>query len=74
MDESIDAAIALLRAQFPDVPCDVVTSVFTDSFIVVVDAAGEPLVDKAEELARIRLELRTRHPALPVPQPRRSTP
>lgn len=64
MRELVEAAIALLDHQFPDVPRDVITSMFADSYQVVVDATGEPLVGKAEELTRLRLEMRTRHPAL----------
>lgn len=63
MREAIDAALARLDQQFPDVPHHAITSVFGDSYQVVVDVSGEPLVDKAEELARLRLEMRTRHPA-----------
>lgn len=63
MKQAIDAALARLITQFPDVPHDVITSLFGDSYQVVVEATGAPLVDKAEELTRLRLEVRTRHPA-----------
>jgi hypothetical protein len=61
--QAIDAALERLNGQFPDVPHDAIRSVFGDSYRVVVDVAGEPLVDKAEELTCLRLEMRTRHPA-----------
>ncbi|HVS68241.1 MAG TPA: hypothetical protein VHE56_06790 [Mycobacteriales bacterium] len=46
---------------FPDVPPDVVTSILADSYITAVSVTGEPRVDRAEELAQLRLEVRTRH-------------
>jgi hypothetical protein len=63
MKTAIDAALRHLLGQFPDVPPDVITSMFGDSYQVVVDTTGAPLVDKAEELTRLRLEVRTRHAA-----------
>lgn len=54
-----------LCRQFPGIPRDVVASVLGDSFQAVVDAVNAPMVDKAEELTRIRLEVRTGRPALP---------
>lgn len=62
--QAIDAALARLNHEFPDVPHDAITSLFGDSYQLVVDVSGEPLVDKAEELTRLRLEVRTRHPAI----------
>lgn len=47
---------------FPDVPRDVVASILTDAYIMTVNVTGEPRVDRAEELAQLRLEVRTRHP------------
>jgi len=58
-----DAAERLCR-QFPGVPRDAVASLLGDSYRVVVEAAGAPEVGKAEELARLRLEIRTGRPAL----------
>lgn len=63
MRQAVEAALARLADEFPDVPHDVITSLFGDSYQVVVEATGAPLVGKAEELARLRLEVRTRHPA-----------
>ena len=51
-----------LTTGFPDVPADVVTSILADSYILVVEVSGEPQIDRAEELAERRLEMRTRHP------------
>ncbi|HVT21467.1 MAG TPA: hypothetical protein VHE57_08785 [Mycobacteriales bacterium] len=51
-----------LACGFPDVPHDVVASILTDAYILTVNVTGEPLVDRAEELAQVRLEVRTRHP------------
>jgi hypothetical protein len=62
--EAIDRALTRLNAQFPDLPQDAIRSVFGDSYRLVVDVSGQPLVDKAEELTRLRLEMRTRHPAV----------
>lgn len=67
MRQAIDAALARLNQQFPDVPHDVITSLFGDSYQVVVGVTREPRVDKAEELTRLRLEMHTRHPAMGVP-------
>ena len=64
MRQAIDAALARLDLQFPDVPHDAITSLFGDSYQIVVGVTGEPLVNKAEELTRLRLEMRTRHPAM----------
>lgn len=64
MRQAIDAALARLEEQFPDVPRDTIRSLFGDSYQTVVDVTGEPLVDKAEDLARLRLEIRTRHAAV----------
>ena len=63
-----DDVIERLVRQFPDVPGDVVASIFGDVFQVVVECTGLPLVGKAEEFARLRLEVRTRHPALDWPE------
>lgn len=60
----LDAALARLTRQFPDVPGEAVTALLGDSYQQVVEISGRPLVDKAEQLARLRLEVRTRHPAL----------
>ncbi|HWC36388.1 MAG TPA: hypothetical protein VG650_16390 [Mycobacteriales bacterium] len=59
-------ALVELCAQFPWVPRDVVASVLGDSYRTVVEARGVAMVGKAEELTRIRLEVRTHHPALPL--------
>jgi hypothetical protein len=57
-------AVTRLCRQFPGTPRDAIRSVLGDSYLVVVDAAGRPDVDKAEELARLRLEVRTGRPAI----------
>jgi hypothetical protein len=57
-------ALHRLCAEFPDVPADAVASILGDSYQTVVEASGKPLVDKGEELARLRLEVRTGHAAL----------
>ena len=59
----LDHALRRLCEQFPDVPTDAVASVLGDSYQAVVEASGQPLVNKGEELARLRLEVRTGHPA-----------
>ena len=62
-DRRDDKALARLCAEFPELPQDVISSVLDDSLQTVVEASGQRLVQKGEELARIRLEVRTRHPA-----------
>lgn len=59
----LDGALSRLRAEFPDVPGDAVASIMGDSYQLVVTVSGQPLVDRAEDLARLRLEVRTRHAA-----------
>ena len=51
-----------LTAGFPDVPAHAVASILSDAYVLVATATGEPRVDRAEELAQLRLEVRTRHP------------
>jgi len=60
----LHGALTRLREQFPDVPADAVTSTLGDSYQLVVTVSGQPLVGRAEDLARLRLEVRTRHPAI----------
>lgn len=67
--DSIDSAaladsLARLESGFPDVPRDVIAGLLGDSYLTVVNVAGEPLVDEAERLATLRLEVRTRHASL----------
>lgn len=59
----LDSALVRLCLEFPGTPQDVVRSVLGDSYEVVVNATGQPLLDKVEELARLRLEVRTGLPA-----------
>lgn len=59
----LDPVILRLVEEFPGVPHDAVASIVGDSYRLVVEACGEALVGKAEELARLRLEVRTRAPA-----------
>jgi hypothetical protein len=56
-------AIGRLREEFPDVPADAIVSLLADSYRVIVGRSERPLVGKAEDLTRLRLEVRTRHPA-----------
>lgn len=51
-----------LTVGFPDVPADAVASILGDAYLTVVTATGRPEVPRAEELATLRLEVRTRHP------------
>lgn len=69
MGHELDNALAQLADQFPDVPLDAIASMLGESYRVVVEASGRPLVDKAEQLARLRLEVRTRRPATPQNTP-----
>jgi hypothetical protein len=62
-DGELAPAVARLVAEFPDVPPDVVVSLLSDSYRSVIGWTERPLVDKAEDLTRLRLEVRTRHPA-----------
>lgn len=63
MTAAIEAALRRLSAEFPDAPRDVITSLFTDSYLALVEVSRSALVAKTEELTRLRLEVRTRHPA-----------
>lgn len=63
-DSELRDVVDRLCREFPGVPRDAIASVLGDSYQVVVEAAGSPEVDKAEELARLRLEIRTGRPAL----------
>jgi hypothetical protein len=65
----LDPVILRLVEEFPGVPHDAVASIVGDSYRLVVEACGEALVGKAEELARLRLEVRTRAPAATRPRP-----
>ncbi|HET6815650.1 MAG TPA: hypothetical protein VFH66_00280 [Mycobacteriales bacterium] len=56
------SALRRLIAGFPDVPGDAVASILGDAYVLVATASGEPQVDRAEDLAQLRLEVRTRHP------------
>ena len=58
----LDDAATRLHHEFPDVPTDAIASILGDSYQLVVTVSGQPLVDRAEELARLRLEVRTGHP------------
>jgi hypothetical protein len=62
--DELDVTVRRLCRQFPGVPRNSVTSILGDSYRVVVEATGRPEVEAAERLARLRLEVRTRHPAL----------
>jgi len=62
VDRELGAPLQRLVAGFPDLPRDVISSILSDSYVKVVEASGMPQVDRAEELAQLRLEVRTRHP------------
>jgi hypothetical protein len=64
MGPDLFAALSRLTAQFPSESSDSISTLLCDSVRVVAKATGEPLVGKAEELARLRLETRTGAPAL----------
>lgn len=59
----LEVVLRYLLLGFPDVPPDAITMMLGDSYLTVVTAAGKPLVDEAERLATLRLEVRTRHPS-----------
>lgn len=64
MDEQdLCGAIARLAEEFPDVPRDAIASMFGDSYQLVVEVSDQPLVETAEQLTELRLEVRTGHPA-----------
>ena len=54
----LDAAVMRLSHDYPQVPHDAVVSMLGDCYAVVVEASGQPLVGKAEQLARMRLDIR----------------
>ena len=56
------AAEALGR-QFPDLPSEAVLSVLTHSHSVITESAGSEDLERAEALARLRLETHAGHPA-----------
>ena len=62
--DELDVPVRRLCRQFPGVPRDAIASLLGDSYRVVVEATGLPQVAAAERLACLRLEVRTRHPAL----------
>jgi hypothetical protein len=62
-DGGLDQVRRRLMAGFPDATPDLVSSVLADSYRVVAAAAdGVPTAQRVEELARLRLEVRTGHP------------
>lgn len=61
--DRMTVSLARLGRQFPWVPRDTIASILGESYRLVVEASGRPLVDRAEELARIRLEIRTHRTA-----------
>lgn len=52
-----------LSRQFPSLPADAVLGVLTHSHSVVMENAGAPDFERAEELARLRLETHAGHSA-----------
>ena len=59
----LNQALGRLAHEFPDVPRDAVVSILGDSYQLVVEISHQPLVETAEQLAELRLEVRTGHPA-----------
>lgn len=56
-------AAALLGRQFPDLPAEAVLGVLAHSHIVVMENSGVRDFQRAEELAKLRLETHAGHPA-----------
>lgn len=56
---------ALLAHQFPEVTHEAVVGVLTQAELLVLDTLGTPDLERTAALARLRLELRTGHPARP---------
>jgi hypothetical protein len=60
----LQAAADALWRQFPDLPREAVLGALTHSLCVVVGTLGYPVLERAQALARLRLEIRAGHPAL----------
>jgi hypothetical protein len=56
-------AADVLGRQFPEPPAEAVLGVLTHSHSVVMETFGAPDSERAEALAKLRLEARARHPA-----------
>lgn len=56
-------AAAALGRQFPGLPAEAVLEVLSHSHSVVMEALGAPDFERAEQLARLRLETRAGRPA-----------
>jgi hypothetical protein len=56
-------AAEVLRRQFPDLPAEAVLSVLAHSHSVVLENSGAQDFERAETLARLRLETQAGHPA-----------
>jgi hypothetical protein len=69
---SLDPVCRRLHREFPGSARAEVLGVLTDSFRVVLDVVGAPDPEKTVELARLRLEVRTRAAAVTVPDTERS--
>lgn len=57
------SAAAMLERQFPDLPPEAVLGVLADSHSVVIEKTGMQDFERAEALARLRLETHAGHPA-----------
>lgn len=57
-----------LSRQFPSLPADAVLAVLTHSHSVVAESAGAPDFERAEALAKLRLETHAGHPADKAPE------
>lgn len=65
--DNLQVATDALWRQFPDVPREAVLGILTHSQRVVIETLGAPDAERAEELARLRLETQAGHPPLPGP-------
>jgi hypothetical protein len=63
----LQAAADALGRQFPDVPREVVLGTLTHSQLVMIETLGFPDLDRAQGLARLRLEASSGYPALDGP-------
>jgi len=62
--EGLRKAADALGPQFPGLPTEAVLGVLTHSHCVVMETLGAPDFERAEALAKLRLEARAGHPAL----------
>lgn len=65
----LSRAVDTLQRQFPGQAPEAVLGILTHSLRVLLEATGSIAVEKAVELARLRLEIQSCGPALPLGQP-----